>query len=147
MFKQITILSLIVLLCSGFGIKKNDNQGELVLTVSNITNISGKLRISVYNQQNKFLSEEDLYKYHIEKVTSNKLRITFKLPEDVYAIAVHHDLNENGEMDKNFIGIPKEPFCFSNNVWPKLKAPEFTECMIDLRRGETKQINLSLDTY
>jgi len=30
-----------------------------------------------------------------------------------YAIAVIQDLNENGKLDKNFLGIPKEPYGFS----------------------------------
>ncbi|WP_175402853.1 DUF2141 domain-containing protein [Mangrovivirga cuniculi] len=147
MFKKAIILISVILISTGFVSNKNDDRGELVIIISNIQDLSGKLRISVYNQENEFLSESDLYKYHIENVTSKDLKIFFKLPEDAYAIAVHHDLNENGEMDKNIIGIPKEPFCFSNNVWPKIKAPEFEECMINLRRGEIKEIQLNLDTY
>ncbi len=30
-----------------------------------------------------------------------------------YAVAVIQDLNENEKLDKNFLGIPKEPYGFS----------------------------------
>lgn len=33
-----------------------------------------------------------------------------------YAIAVFHDTNGNGKLDRNFIGLPSEPYGFSNDV-------------------------------
>ena len=30
-----------------------------------------------------------------------------------YAVAIIQDLDENGELNKNFLGIPKEPYGFS----------------------------------
>lgn len=41
------------------------------------------------------------------------------LPAGDYAILVFHDENGNGELDKNFIGIPREPLGFSNRYWAK----------------------------
>jgi len=29
---------------------------------------------------------------------------------------MYHDLNSNDELDKNFLGIPTEPYAFSNNA-------------------------------
>ena len=36
-----------------------------------------------------------------------------------YALLVYHDENSNGQLDRNFIGIPKEPVGFSNGYRPK----------------------------
>jgi uncharacterized protein (DUF2141 family) len=33
-----------------------------------------------------------------------------------YAIAVFHDTNGNGKLDRSFIGLPQEPYGFSNDV-------------------------------
>lgn len=33
-----------------------------------------------------------------------------------YAIAVFHDTNGNGKLDRNFIGLPQEPYGFANDV-------------------------------
>jgi uncharacterized protein (DUF2141 family) len=33
-----------------------------------------------------------------------------------YAIAVFHDVNGNGKLDRSFIGLPSEPYGFSNDV-------------------------------
>jgi uncharacterized protein (DUF2141 family) len=42
------------------------------------------------------------------------------VPHGEYAIAVFVDVNGNGKMDKNFLGIPKEQYGFSNNVMGKM---------------------------
>lgn len=55
--------------------------------------------------------------------------ITVKVPAGEIAVLVYADINGNGRLDKNFIGIPKEPVCLSNNYSPKgprvLNAPAF----------------------
>lgn len=50
-------------------------------------------------------------------VTSEALSFTF---DDVaageYGLKLYHDVNENGKLDTNFIGIPTEPYAFSNSA-------------------------------
>lgn len=36
-----------------------------------------------------------------------------------YAVMVFHDVNGNGRLDRNFMGIPREPLGFSNRYWAK----------------------------
>ena len=38
------------------------------------------------------------------------------LPSGFYALAVYHDENSNGQLDKNFFGLPTERYGFSNNA-------------------------------
>ena len=42
-----------------------------------------------------------------------------------YAAIAFHDENGNGKLDKNFLGIPTEPYGFSNNVQGFLGPPTF----------------------
>lgn len=42
-----------------------------------------------------------------------------------YAVIAMHDENQNGKLDKNFLGVPSEGYAASNNVRPLLSAPEF----------------------
>ena len=44
---------------------------------------------------------------------------------------VYHDRNANGKLDTNWLGIPKEPYGFSNGargilVWPDWDEVKFT---------------------
>lgn len=53
-----------------------------------------------------------------------------------YAIVIFHDENGNGDFDKNFLGIPKEGYAFSNNVKPKISKPTFGQSKFDYKGGE-----------
>ncbi len=62
-------------------------------------------------------------------VTANSARANYTF-EDVpvgrYAVAVFQDENENGTVDSNFLGIPKEPVGASNHT--RLGRPNFSRC-------------------
>jgi uncharacterized protein (DUF2141 family) len=55
-----------------------------------------------------------------------------KLKSQTIAIAIYQDINENGKMDKNFLGIPKEPYGFSLNPRIISSAPSFSECEVNI---------------
>lgn len=60
------------------------------------------------------------------------------LPAGTYALALLHDENENGRLDRDFIGWPQEGFGFSNGVGPSLGgAPSFVSAAFDHDGGET----------
>ncbi len=49
------------------------------------------------------------------------------LPPGEYAIKAFHDVNSNGEMDFNMVGIPKEPYGFSSDATAMFSPPAFEE--------------------
>jgi uncharacterized protein (DUF2141 family) len=53
-----------------------------------------------------------------------------------YAIAVFHDRNGNGKLDRSFIGLPSEPYGFSNDVGRR-GAPSFEAARVVVREPST----------
>jgi uncharacterized protein (DUF2141 family) len=53
-----------------------------------------------------------------------------------YAIAVFHDTNGNGKLDRNFIGLPSEPYGFSNDVGRR-GAPDFEAARVIVEEPST----------
>jgi uncharacterized protein (DUF2141 family) len=53
-----------------------------------------------------------------------------------YSIAVFHDTNGNGKLDRNFIGLPSEPYGFSNDVGRR-GAPNIDAARIVVREPST----------
>ena len=53
-----------------------------------------------------------------------------------YAIAVFHDLNGNGELDRMPPGLPTEPYGFSNDVG-RFGPPSFERALVPVGKGET----------
>lgn len=65
-----------------------------------------------------------------------------RVPAGSYAITVYHDENGNGRMDKNWIGIPKEPVAVSNNEKGRMGPPKFKDAKFII---ESEQKNLQIN--
>ena len=61
-----------------------------------------------------------------------------------YAIAVIHDENYNGKLDKNFFGIPKEGYGFSSGAEVTMSAPSFSDAEFSYDGGNL-QMSISLN--
>lgn len=58
------------------------------------------------------------------------------LPAGTYAVAVYQDMNGNNRLDKNALGIPSEPYAFSNNPTVKWNKPSFSDASVGLNQEE-----------
>lgn len=99
------------------------------LQFTNINDDQGSIYVAVYDQANHFLKEKKVRFQKIIPVSEQgNLEITLPdLPAGTYAISCFHDVNGNGKLDKNFLGIPSEPYGFSNNARPTFRAPNWEE--------------------
>jgi len=109
----------------------------LEVVVTNIKEIKGSLRASLFTNESMFLKEE--YRGQVVKVTGQVMTILFEnLPKGDYALSVIHDENENGELDTNFMGIPNEGFAFGNNAQGTFGPPSFDKTLVEISEGVTK---------
>jgi uncharacterized protein (DUF2141 family) len=53
-----------------------------------------------------------------------------------YAIILFHDENGNGKIDKNALGVPTEPYGFSNNVQGFLAPPAFSKAVMQITASD-----------
>ena len=119
-------------------------QAPLTLIVTNLASDTAPVIVGVYGEKNKFPDPKDQLKVYKFKPHGKKLtaRIT-NLKFDTYALAIYQDVNSNGKIDKNLIGIPTEPYAFSNNYKPTIKAPAFNNCKFqDHSTGNTVTMNM-----
>jgi uncharacterized protein (DUF2141 family) len=71
------------------------------------------------------------------------LQIDTDLPPGTYAVSVYEDLNGNHKLDRNVLGIPREPVGASNNPAAHMGPPRFNECLFRLG-VESKTIFINL---
>lgn len=65
-------------------------------------------------------------------------RVAFSgLSEGRYGIKLYQDVNGNGALDTNVIGIPKEPYAFSNDAPARFGPPKFEAAAFDVPEGES----------
>ncbi|MEM6841516.1 MAG: DUF2141 domain-containing protein [Bacteroidota bacterium] len=121
---------------------ENANQ-NLTIQVTGLASSEGQVRIAVYNSAKEF-TKTPFQAKEIKIDGKQMVEVTFSLPEGTYAIAAYHDENENGKLDTNLVGIPKENYGFSNNARGSLGPPSFEDASISVgESAQTTQIELS----
>ena len=116
----------------------------LTVIVNNLESPSAPVEMSVYGPHNKFLDTNDQLKKYRFKPQDGKLVAKISdLSYGEFALALYQDVNSDGKIDKNFVGIPEEPYAFSNNYKPVIKAPTFKDCKFDYS-PKTNTVNVSL---
>ena len=113
---------------------------QLEVVITNVKNDQGQVRVALFAEEN-YLKKSIETK--IVKAKAGEMRFTFDpVPSGEYAINILHDANENGVLDKSFIGIPKEGYVFSNNTG-KFGAPDFKEASFKVgEKNETILLTL-----
>ena len=114
----------------------DDLTGILIVEISGLKNATGDVYVAVYNSDDDWLSEDAVFaseKVAIADALDGELvRTELQLPLDDYALTVFYDADGDGELDTNFIGIPKEPFAMSNNAVAKFGPPKYDEAVFTL---------------
>lgn len=101
----------------------------LTIVVEKLASDVAPIEMSVYSPDDNFLSpKSNAKKYRWRPKKGKAVTKIDNLPYGDFAIALYQDVNDNGKIDKNMIGIPEEPFAFSNDYKPVIKAPSFNDC-------------------
>lgn len=119
-------------------------QHSLTIEITNFENDKGEVLLALYKSENGFPNDEDkAFKLARVKITDKKAILVIEnLPSGDYAFALFHDENENGKMDTNFMGVPKEGYAFSTNFKPRFSAPDFDEVDFKLTSDTVQKIKL-----
>lgn len=122
----------------------SDDNPQLTVKIDNIGVTEGSIRIGVFNKEKDFLKREAAIEHYYIEVKNTTETITIDdLPKGDYALSMFHDLNADDEFNLNFLGIPKEPYGFSNNIKPKFSAPSYEDCKFSLEEDLLLEVTLS----
>lgn len=76
-------------------------------------------------------------------IADRRAQEVFQVPPGRYGVVVIHDENSNMKLDRDFFGIPKEGFGFSNNPRVAVSAPSFQAATVAVGCPST-QVNIRL---
>lgn len=122
------------------GMAEAPENADIVVQISNLERGRGSVNVALFRTAEDFT--DNPYKTLRQQVKTGQsgASLTFEnVSPGTYAIAVYQDLNENGELDTNFVGIPKEPYGFSNNYRPTMSAPSFEKAKFALNGDKVVQ--------
>lgn len=98
------------------------------LRITNIRAGEGMMMVAVFDKPEFFLTEHAVCLKRVAVEIPGELDIAITdLDEGTYAVSVFHDMNLNGVLDKNLLGVPAEPYGFSNNARGWMGPPKFAD--------------------
>ena len=129
--KLLIIITLFISgLMTGFG-----QTSDLTVIISGAQNHQGKLRIGLFSNADDFNNKQNPVDSAVLSISEKgKSKYTFhKLRPGTYAVAVYHDENNDGTLNKRQLGIPVEGIGFSNFPEFKRRPPAFEEVAFELK--------------
>ena len=119
----------------------------LTITIADIRESEGRLMIQVANSEKGFEFSEDSAAPPPVAISqlaeAGEMTFEVTLPAGIYGARVLHDLNGNGEMDSNFVGMPKEPWAFSNNATGRLGPAKWQDAKFEISGDTAVEIRLN----
>lgn len=102
------------------------NAASLTVDVKGEVGDKGSVLVALYKVDDKWMGKAS----DARKVPAKKdgISVTFNdLTEGEYAISMFVDENNNGKLDANALGMPIEPYAFSNDAMGNFGPPSFAQ--------------------
>jgi uncharacterized protein (DUF2141 family) len=121
--------SLALLACAGTA-----SAATVEVHVTGVAAGKGKVNVAVCDKE-RFLKQCAYSGSAPAREGDNVIRVA-GVPAGTWAVLAYQDENENGELDRNFVGIPKENYGFSRDARGKFGPPDFGDASIEVS-GDT----------
>ena len=122
----------------------SESLSTVLIEVSGFKNTRGTLNCRLFTKAADFPDGDGIVTLRVP-ITGSNTSCSFSIVEPgTYAIAVVHDENGNGKLDKNFVGVPSEGYGVSNNKTYALSAPKWDESTFKLGATESKALQVKL---
>lgn len=114
------------------------DEARLVVTIKEIRDATGNLRISLYGDADSFRKEDRALKVVSLPAAKGETRVTFDgIAPGRYALMAYHDENADGKLNLRLGMFPTEGYALSNN--PRVMGPpKFADSAFDVTAPETE---------
>lgn len=134
------IVSSLLMLC----VTSQIQAAELTVRIDGIPEGGGALMIQVLDSEEAFRDGTTAAASLILPATAPSVTFsTTALPPGTYAVRVMHDRNGNQALDSNLVGMPTEPWGFSNNAAGNFGPPAWNDARFELLDSESQTIQLN----
>lgn len=121
----------------------NTEKGRLTIQVDNVTKAEGEVLMAIFNNKEDYLEDDKAIPAMVPASQIGSVSTTIELEYGTYAISIFHDVNSNKELDVNGIGIPVEPYGFSNKAPAPFGPPGFKKASFEFTAdGQVEIIKL-----
>ncbi|MDX1927955.1 MAG: DUF2141 domain-containing protein [Pirellulaceae bacterium] len=99
------------------------------LVISGVRPGRGNVKVAIFTDASSFPQPTSAIQT-LELAAANTTLETTLPSLAQFAIAVYQDINADGELNRNRLGVPVEPFAFSNNAMGNRGPPSFDQAAI-----------------
>lgn len=130
------ILLSVVLACAAVPTR---DSSSMTVRISGLETREGSVRIALYGDPSDFLdADRAIRKTSLPVEGDTTVWNLDVLPPGEYALSVFHDENDNRRLDKNPLGIPAEPYGFSNDARGAFGPPDWNAARFELAPGDNR---------
>ncbi len=116
---------------------------RLTIRVVGLRSSRGSVAVALFDSQTSYESRtEPVRKVFLPIEDQTCEWVVEGLAPGEYAAMLFHDKNDNGKLDKRPLGIPKEPYGFSNNARATFGPPSFDQAKFVVDGPRTIEIRL-----
>ena len=120
----------------GFG--ANAGAAELSLTFDRLKP-GGQVSIAIFDNEAAWSQRSAPAWSRIVPASSATVRLTVDLPPARYAVMAYHDRDGDGRLDTLPVGLPTEPYGFSNNSRGVFGPPKWSAAVFELKEPGGQQ--------
>ncbi|HEV2331831.1 MAG TPA: DUF2141 domain-containing protein [Gammaproteobacteria bacterium] len=117
--------------------------GDIAVTVSTLRNLRGHIICALFDSAEAFDKRLPAMKVSVDPATPSANCVFHGVKPGTYAVTVVHDENDDGKLDTNFFGMPKEGYGVSNNHTYAMHGPVFSESRFAFPGSDN--LNLAID--
>lgn len=132
------LLTLFLISGSAIMIAQDASGNTIEVEITNIDSNKGQMRVGLYDSEESWLNKT--HSGLVGLIINGKSAVAFEnVPNGTYAISLYHDENGNGELDTNFLGIPKEDTGSSNNAPARMGPPKWADAKFEIKGNSIRQ--------
>ncbi|MYD44576.1 MAG: DUF2141 domain-containing protein [Gammaproteobacteria bacterium] len=115
---------------------------DLTIKITNVEETTGTIYIAIWKDETNWPAGEP-WRGYTTAVQAPETNYTLDIEEGIYAVSVFQDLNGNAKLDRNAIGLPREPYGISNDAPARFGPPKWQKMTFRVgAEGYTAELKL-----
>jgi len=112
------------------------DEAALTIKIENVSKAGGCVRVALYDRTTyEGHDQNPLADATIDSTAPETVLTLPRLRPGEYAVKMYQDIHRSGAFATSRLGLPEEPFGFSNDARPLLDQPSFDAAKFRLSRG------------
>lgn len=141
---KLVLIFIIIAITTSYTFSDNTEKGLLTIQIDHVTKAKGEILLAIFTDKESYLKDDKAIPLVVAASKIGSITTSIELEYGTYAISIFHDVNSNKKLDVNGLGIPVEPYGFSNKAPAPFGPPPFNMASFEFTTdGQVETIKLA----